>query len=235
MDASEILTQEYNKLWAEKLVHKQGIRKFHNYLTYITAIGSLALAFHGLNAQDVISAVNNTQKAKEIMENASSILHLFFIPFAPVLLITLTFPLNDMFHIYAIGNHIGKIESRINLMENKKLLLWEHQVCPKVYGGDEDQKGNKISNIIMMGDALLLIPALFVLGVITTYISTSFIYHNLSTLWAVGYLALVTYMFGMVIGLALKLKNYTSPKGKLTVIIQNANDCSEINESKSVV
>ena len=37
MDASEILTQEYNNLWAEKLVHKQGIRKFHNYLTYITA------------------------------------------------------------------------------------------------------------------------------------------------------------------------------------------------------
>ena len=66
MDTIEILLQEYNNLWSEKEVHLQGIRKFHNYLTYITAIGSLALAFHGLNAQDVISSITDPAKASFI-------------------------------------------------------------------------------------------------------------------------------------------------------------------------
>ncbi len=52
MDDREVLFQEYNNLWNEKLVHKQSIRKFHNYLSYITAIGSLALAFYGISASD---------------------------------------------------------------------------------------------------------------------------------------------------------------------------------------
>ncbi len=37
MDDREVLFQEYNNLWNEKLVYKQSIRKFHNYLSYITA------------------------------------------------------------------------------------------------------------------------------------------------------------------------------------------------------
>lgn len=232
MNAQEILIQEYNNLWNEKLLHKTGIRKFHNYLTYITAIGSLALAFHGLNAQDIIAAANNSVKAKEIIENASSIMHLFFIPFTPVLLITLTFPLNDMFHIYAIGNHIGKLEKKINMMEGSEILEWEHRVCPKVYGGESDSNGNKISNIITMGDALLLIPALFLLGFISTYISTAFLYQKLPIYWCAGYLILIIYMVCMVLFISLKLKNYTSPNGLLTKIIINVNEPSSENSMK---
>ena len=48
MDPVTILIQEYNNLWKEKLVHKENIRKFHNYITYFTAIGSLALVFFGI-------------------------------------------------------------------------------------------------------------------------------------------------------------------------------------------
>ncbi len=229
MNTQEILIQEYNNLWNEKLLHKTGIRKFHNYLTYITAIGSLALAFHGLNAQDIIAAANNSEKAKEIIENASSIMHLFFIPFAPVLLITLTFPLNDMFHIYAIGNHIGKLETKINMIENSDILEWEHQVCPKIYGGEKDDKGNKISNIIAMGDFLLLFPALIALALISTYISIVYLYQKLPIYWSAGYLLIITYMVCMIVYLALKLKNYTSPNGLLTTIIKNVNSEAEKN------
>ena len=31
MEDREVLLQEYNNLWNEKLIHKESIRKFHNY------------------------------------------------------------------------------------------------------------------------------------------------------------------------------------------------------------
>ena len=185
MEIEEILLQEYNNLWSEKEVHLQGIRKFHNYLTYITAIGSLALAFHGLNAQDVISSVSNPDKAVILAKNSANILHLFFIAFTPILFITLTFPINDLFHIFAIGNHVGELESKINSLKKKKLLLWEHGVCPKVFGGEPDSTGKKLTNIINKGDYFLLFPALLFLTICSIYISVPFIWSK-SIIWSLS-------------------------------------------------
>jgi hypothetical protein len=99
-------------------------------------------------------------------------------------------------------------------------------VCPKVYGGEGDSQGNKISNIITMGDVLLLIPAVSLLAIISTYISTAFLYQKLPIYWSAGYLLLIIYMVGMILFLAIKLKNYTSANGLLTKIIKNVNEPS---------
>lgn len=223
MDANEILAQEYNNLWNEKLIHKQGIRKFHNYLTYISAIGSLALAFHGLNMQDVIASLGNSVKAQAFTENAHNIINLFFVSFTPVLLLTVTFPLNDLYHIYAIGNHIGNIEKKFNMLQNKDLLIWEHEVCPKIYGGKPDDYGNKMSNIISLGDLLILVPVLILIGAISTIYATIFIYKKAGLTYSILYLDLVIYMFGTIVALALRLNKYTSPTGKMSQIIKNVN------------
>ena len=84
MDDREVLFQEYNNLWNEKLVHKQSIRKFHNYLSYITAIGSLALAFYGISASDFFKVGVDPALTNHILKNAGSIVRLFFIAFTPV-------------------------------------------------------------------------------------------------------------------------------------------------------
>ena len=145
MDHYEILIQEYNNLWNEKMIHKQGIRKFHNYLTYITTLGSLALAFHGVSMSDFFNTAIDPSKATYLIQNASNIVHLFFIPFTPIILITITFPLNDIFHTYAIGSQISEIERKINMISNKKILVWEHSICPKIYGGEKSAEGIKIT------------------------------------------------------------------------------------------
>jgi len=220
METIEILLHEYNNLWSEKEVHLQGIRKFHNYLTYITAIGSIALAVHGLNTQDIISSAIDSHKADVIAKNSANILHLFFISFTPVLFITLIFPINDLFHIFAIGYHVGEIEKRINQIAGEELLLWENKICPKVFGGEPDHQGNRLVNIINKGDYLLLFPALLLLCIVSIGISISYIWAK-SVIGALFYIVLVIYMFSAIIYLALKLKNYISPSGELSKIIQN--------------
>ena len=226
MNSTEILIQEYNNLWNEKLVHKQGIRKFHNYLTYITAIGSLALAFHGVSTQDFFNSALDPEKANYLIKNASNIVHLFFIPFAPIILITLTFPLNDLFHIFAIGNQIAAIENKINTIAGKELLVWEHSVCPKVYGGEKGPNSDKIKNIISAGDYMLLIPSLFILSIITTVISSIYICEKTGCLLSIGYMLIVVYMFGVIIWLASKITNYIKPDGLLTKVIKASNEFS---------
>src|ERR1035437_6857008 len=162
MEERDILIHEYNNLWNEKLIHKQNIRKFHYYLTYLTAIGSLALAFHGVSAQDFIKASVDLTTADNIIKNLSSIIYLFFIPFTPIVIMTLTFPINDIFHVYAIGNQIGQVECKINaISKNDKLLVWEHSVCPAVYGGEKMMDSDeRITNVISAGDYMLLFPVL---------------------------------------------------------------------------
>lgn len=197
MDDREVLFQEYNNLWSEKLVHKQSIRKFHNYLTYITAIGSLALAFHGISANDFFKAGIDPALANHIIRNAGNIVRLFFITLTPVVLITLTFPLNDIYHIYAMGHQLGELEIKINSKSgNQNLLTWEHIVCPIVYGGEKMHVGQvetKLTNIISRGDILLLVPAIATLCIASTVISFVYISDEVGCLFAVGYVLLVVH------------------------------------------
>lgn len=234
MNADEILIQEYNNLWNEKLIHKEGIRKFHNYLTYITAIGSLVLAFNGLSLQDVISSVTDPAKEAALRANAENIINIFFISFTPVLLLTITFPLNDMFHIFAIGNHIGNIEGKINMLMNSNLLSWEHKICPRVYGGEKDHDGHKVENIISLGDSLILIPSLLLLAGFSSWHGANFIYKKIGIGYLIAYITLITYMTGIIIALALKLKSYTLPEGHLSNTIKNIHNTYTIQEKKIV-
>jgi hypothetical protein len=182
MDAREIMIQEYNNLWNEKLVHKQSIRKFHNYLTYITAIGSIAMAFHGISMQDFFKVGVDPATTNQVLQNAASIVHLFFVAFTPVVIITLTFPLNDIYHIYVMAHQLGELEKKINAQsDNQKLLTWEHVVCPVVYGGQKITTGQvetKLTNIITLGDLLLLAPAIGCLCAFATYVSSLYIYEK---------------------------------------------------------
>lgn len=229
MEEREILLQEYNNLWNEKIIHKQSIRKFHHYLTYLTAIGSLALTFHGVSAQDLYKASIDPATANYIVNNLPNIIHLFFIPLFPIVIITLTFPLNDIFHVYAIGNQIGQVELKINaISNNNRLLVWEHSVCPAVYGGEKVMESDDpIINIISAGDYMLLFPALFIMCAFSTYISITYLCQKAGCGLAIVYFAVVIYMLGAIVFLGLKLKNHTGPKALLARVIEHKNLAAE--------
>jgi len=226
MQDIEILLNEYNNLWQEKIVHKNSIRKFHNYLTYITAIGSLALTFNGLSTSDFFKFGADQQTTHQILTHASSIINLIFVPFAPVLFITLTFPLNDTFHIYAIGNQIGALETKLNDICDRNNLTWEHLICPSVYGGRPIEDGTKIINLITAGDYFLLVPTLAIIAGVTTYFGFKFICNETKdyiipchNIWGYIYLVIVLYMFAILVTLGFKLKKYVKPDGPLSKII----------------
>ena len=234
MDNRKILLQEYNNLWNEKLVHKQSIRKFHNYLTYITAIGSLALTFHGLSFKDAFTPT----AANQFIQNAASIVNLFFIPFTPVVIITLTFPLNDLFHIYIMGNQLAQIEKKINTLSgDNELLVWEHLVCPTVYGGQKVQDNSselQVTNIISRGDVLLLAPALGVLCIFTSIMASMYICNKAGCFFTILYDFIVLYMIAALVSLVLKIMSYVKPDSVLTKIIQAKNPALTKTEVESV-
>ena len=224
MDKKEILLMEYNNLWNEKLIHKQAIRKFHNYLTYLTTIGSLALAFHGVSAQDFFKMAVDQQTASYILNNTRNIIYLFFIPFTPIVAITLTFPINDIFHIYTIGNQIGNIEKKINeMLGDNNVLLWEHSICPVIYGGKEVSGVKKISNLISEGDNWLLFPALIIIALAATIIAGFFIYKNVGIYVMALYLLINIYMVTRLILIGLKLKKYIISENTIGNAIKKLN------------
>lgn len=233
MDNCNILLNEYNNLWNEKLVHKQSIRKFHNYLTYITAVGSLALTFHGISAQDFFKIGIDQASTKYLIDNAESIINIFFVTFTPIVLVTLTFPLNDIYHIYIMGSRIGSLEKKINMFSGgEKLLMWEHAVCPVAYGNKEQTVNNskiKLTNIISLGDVLLLGPVLFALCVFATIKSAFFIFSKVNCLAMLGYVLLVVYMIASIAFLALKVKSYAKGDGAIVQVI-HALDADDSNK-----
>lgn len=223
MEENQIMLQEYSNLWNEKLIHKQGIRKFHNYLTYISAIGSLALTFYGVSTQDFFKAAIDPQTGNHLVQNAANIVHLFFVPFAPVVFVTLTFPINDLFHIYVIGNQIGNIEEKINNMNKKQLLVWEHSICPAVYGGAVKNKKEKVTNPISLGDFLLLFPFLAGLCGMSVWLSLDFLELKFGCTVKRIYIGIIVYMFIALLVLGWKLLKATKPNGILATLIKSRN------------
>lgn len=225
MDEREVLFKEYNNLWNEKLLHKQSIRKFHNYLTYISAIGSLALTFNGISASQVFNGVDPA-----ILRNA---VNLFLIAFTPVVLLTLTFPLNDIFHIYVMGHQIAELEKRINdKSDNQALLSWENKICPVVYGGKKlriGQEDIKLYNIISIGDIFLLVPFIAALCIVSTILSCLYMSDKLSAsyesgvgnLAIIGYIILILYMMAVLVTSGWKLLAYTKASGPIQKIVSS--------------
>jgi hypothetical protein len=225
MDEQEILLQEYNNLWNEKILHKQSIRKFHNYLSYMTAIGSLALSFHGISAQDFFKAGLDQETTRYLIKNADSIVNLIFIVFTPIVAITLTFPLNDIFHIFVMGNRIGELERRINGLYGNTLLAWESAICKIVYGGKKiNLNGEKHSvlNVISFGDYTILVPAIGGICLFTSIKSAIFIYNNMGCILFLLYCIVSLYLLGIILLLALKIRSYTKADGLITKVVQEA-------------
>lgn len=227
MDDREVLFQEYNNLWNEKLVHKQSIRKFHNYLTYITAIGSLVMTVHGVSAADIITGID-----PDLLENA---IYLFFIAFTPIVLITLTFPLNDIYHIYVMAHQLGELEKKINsLSGSHNLLTWEHVTCPVVYGGEKVRVGQvetRLTNTILLGDILLLAPFIALLCIVSTIFSSVYI-SKIGCLFSIGYILLVVYMVAVVIMLASKVRRYTKADGPVAGLVSTKRELTGTAEHK---
>ena len=225
MDTREILMQEYNNLWNEKILHKQSIRKFHNYLTYITAISSVALTFNGLSMGDFFKATLNPQNATNILQNTQNIVNILFIVLTPIVIITLTFRLNDIFHIFVIGSQIGMIENRINSEAgDNKLLLWEHAICPVIYGGKNfslEKHTSKMSNIIELGDTFLLYPIIAFLCIFSTIEASMFIYSKIGCLLTIACITTIIYMLTTFLLIGLKLKKYIKPEGEISQAIQS--------------
>lgn len=209
MGGIDILVAEYNNLWAEKLVHKEGIRKFHNYLTYIATLGSLALSFHGVSVEDFFSLASDQATQDAISQNALRIVHLFFIPFAPIVMLTLIFPINDVFHTYAIGSQLASLERAINDKLGDELLTWEHRICPVVYGGEKSPKGRSNHNLIKLGDYILLMPILALISIVASILATIYIRQNLGETAANIYFLVVSSMLLAVCYLGHRLNEYT--------------------------
>lgn len=227
-DEVSILMEEYKLLWEEKLVHKTSIRKFHNYIAYFTAIGSLALVFFGVNKEDIFKLPNNPTEAQQLTANAYNVVQLVCVVLAPTVLATLTFPLNDIFHMYIIGNHVAEIERRINRLTGKSILKWQSYICPRGYEGQRFNGNEKITNVITMGDLLVLGPALFLVCITATVIGYSFIVTKMSSGWGLAYLAFVGYLVAIMLWLLKKIAQYRAPDGALARLV-----VSSINDTKS--
>lgn len=207
MDKIEALLNEYNNLWNEKLIHKASIRKFHNYITSLTSVGSLVLTFIGLSPIELQKIINK------------DIATIILIPLVPIIILILSFASNDLFHIYVIGSRIGALENIFNrLFGDEKLFLWEHKICPFIYGGKEvvfnDIKLPKISNIIKISDFNILVPFIGIVGLSSIILCSIFLYKK-SCLLLIGYLIIIGVFFYGIIGICIKLLKYTKADSDL--------------------
>lgn len=221
MDALDALLGEYNNLWQEKVVHKQSIRKLKGYLSYLTSILSLALTFMGLSTTDIFkTAFNNSSTT--LVGNFSIIFTLISIPFTPVVILIASFALNDLFHIYVIGNHIGNIEKKINeLLQKKNLLTWEHKICPVAYGSQKIA-GKSFKNIIAWSDSRIFFPLVISLCFITIYYGGRFIYDKNTILFGI-YAGIIIYLVWSFVSIGMKLFEYTKADSTLTTTIASLN------------
>jgi hypothetical protein len=227
MDKITALFNEYNNLWQEKLIHKQSIRKFHYYITYLTTMGSLALTIIGVSLTDVFK-----NSANQYL-NPSEIATLLIIPLTPVILVIVSFAINDLFQIYVMGEQIGIIEEKINnIYGNYSLLSWQHKVCPFIYDATKEKAKkagiNYIKNIIKLNDFWILIPFVILICLSAIIIGIFFIYdkfkylglnYQLKISWniiiIIGYLLINAYLFFATLIIGIKLFSYTKTDGSL--------------------
>lgn len=151
-DEVDLLVQEYNNLWQEKLIHKQQLRKTSNMVTYLISMSSLALTILGLSTTDFMARLAATWKTSP--EGVQQIVSLVCIPLPMLLFIVLSFTLTELYHIYVIGRHVGELERRLNTLSPPSGvgLAWEHRVCAVAYaegsGGKKDGGREAVLNLV---------------------------------------------------------------------------------------
>ena len=203
MEPADVWIKEYDHLWDEKILHKTTLRKFHNYLTYMAAVSTLALTFYGVSSSDVMQYAVGSTTTGNLMIHGNDIIRLLSVVFVPIVLITLTFPLNDMFHIYAMAAHIAVLERKINSAISPGTLSWESEASPHYYAGKSDGNGKSILNVIIWGDFLILFPALIVIGATVFRIAFRYL-KTIGPVWRWSYVVIVVYLFLVVVFLGIK-------------------------------
>ena len=225
----ETCFKEYDNLWNEKLVHKESLRKFTNYITYLTTVSSFAITIAGLSYLDIIVIEKDTIKIHPIV----NILCLIYIPSA---LVSMGFILNDMFQVYVIANQIGEIEKKINFyLKPETPLVWEHKVCDLVFAGSEQELENnkkvKIKNIIRINNWTLtafMVGALILSGILGYSYLISLIEKNESFVWITSAytILIMSCILPVIIG-GTKLKGYTKTSSILNRAIMAINTTHE--------
>lgn len=176
MERIHVLLAEYNNLWQEKLIHKQQISKFMNYLVYLASTASLILTFIGLSPSDIF-------KDDKIYHRTMDIATMLLIPFVPVICIILTFRIADFYHIYVIGYQIERIENMINeIIGVSNILTWQSQTCQAAYPLASmqgcDQSRPKVRNLIKLTEFYIFMPLMVGLCLLTWIIGSIFLYNK---------------------------------------------------------
>jgi len=223
MDKIELLSQEYNNLFQEKLIHKQSLRKLKGYISYLTSIVSLSLAFMGISTTDIFKGALNAK-------TFSDIFILISIPFTPIVTLVSSFAINDLFQIYVIGTQTGMIEKKLNALVNEeKLLTWEHHICPVVYGERSVADIEPIKNVINQSDFRIFFPFVYILIVSTLFLGGKFIACNNIYLY-VGYTVINVYFLASFLWIGLKLNKYIKTDN-LTNILNALNKAEDKQEN----
>lgn len=226
MQIIDILLREYDNLWQEKLLHKQSLRKFHTYISFLISIGSLALTFKGVSTTDIMKTAlehlgkTNIIENMKILENAADAILLLCIPLTPIILLIASYAINDLFQIYVIGSQIGNIERKINIILDKQTLLWEHRICAAVYGRSEkiykEFKIAPVSNLIRLSDKIIFIPFIIIVCLIASYVGAQYVFIKFGKLYYSLYLFLTFYLIGANLWLLWELNNYTKDESLLS-------------------
>ncbi|MCX5905584.1 MAG: hypothetical protein NTV89_19410 [Proteobacteria bacterium] len=220
MEKVDALFQEYNNLWHEKLMHKESIRKFNNYISYLISMGSLALTFQGVSSADFFREVLSNANNPALLKKINDIIILAFLPFTPVVLIVMSFAMNDLFQIYVIGTQIGCIERKINVLLETSLLSWEHLVCPVVYGGklikDKQQHEHALVNIIRKNNNFIFVPFVGLVCLFTSTIAAAFLLSKNHPYLFALYVIILFWLIGTLIYTGTKLNQYTKGESQLS-------------------
>jgi len=214
----DILLKEYGNLFQEKLIHKQSIRKLKGYISYLTSILSLSLTFMGMSTTDIFKTGFSNNGMPYFISHFSDIFILISIPFTPIVLLVASFAINDLFQIYVIGTQIGNVEQKINTLANSNLLLWEHHVCPVVYGGGQIDRLKPIKNIIILNDAYIFFPFVYGLIVVTLFFGGRYIALNNMGIYAL-YAFINLYFLGAFLLIGKELLNVVKADSSLSDIM----------------
>jgi len=231
--AVDALVKEYNNLWNEKLLHKQSIRKFQNYITYLFSMGSIALSFKGVSAVDIFKELGGNNQ--QFINNVAEAIYILFVPFTPVVCIIITFIINDMFQIYVMGTQIGYIERRINaLLGSNPILSWEHRICPVVFGGAGDRREKKYINLIRLSNSLVYFPLVIFVSFLTSYYAAQFLWWRISPTIGLLYVFVIVMFIGVIANNFRIMAKYTKPDSDLSATIGNLSGYQQTNDRANV-
>ena len=218
MDNTGLILAEYNNLWQEKIAHKTNLRKLKGYVSYLTSIISGSITVFGLSSSDIFKTLSTAKDSSTLAANITNALNIVSIPAVPVIMLLGSFAINELFQIYVIGNHIGNVERKLNILLGSEVFSWEHKVCPVVYGGKKTQSGSKVINLIAANDGIFFLPFIGILTLLMGKFALKFLY-SIDTTVMVLYASFLLFLFYGLARVGLKLIAYVKADSALSKAI----------------